>query len=342
MAVAGARGRVGALVFGAMAAEVVFTAARLGIADLIGDAQRGGAQLAADIRADEAALTRLLRTLAALGLLSEPAPAQFRLTETGHLLRTDHPESMHAFVCMFGDPAMLAGWHELDAAIRSGRASFDAVYGTGFFDYLSANPELSELFNAAMRQGTVHAARQLLISYDVSPFHTVADIGGGDGTLLAALLQAHPHLRGILYDTADGLARAGRTLGDAGVADRCECRAGDFLAGAPEGADLYMVKSVLQDWDDARAGTILAHIRAAIPDDGRLLIIEPVLPDVVDGSLPATMYLGDLNMLVNTGGRQRTRAELERLCGSAGFAVHRVFALPPPVAISVLEVLPRR
>jgi hypothetical protein len=120
------------------------------------------------------------------------------------------------------------------------------------------------------------------------------------------VLQAYPGLRGILFDTADGLAQADRTLGNAGVGERCAIRVGDFLAAAPEGAELHLLKSALQDWDDDCAGTILAHIRRVTPDDGRLLIIEPVLPEVVDASLPSTMYLGDLTMLVNTGGRERT------------------------------------
>jgi O-methyltransferase domain len=310
------------------------------IADLLGDGQRSGGEVAKEIGADGGALTRLLRALAALELVSEPAAGQFRLTEAGQLLRSDRPESMHAFVCMFGDPAMLSAWRELETAIRTGEPTFDKVYGTSFFDYLSANPELSEQFNAAMRQGTVLSAQQLLQHYDFGSFHTIADIGGGDGTLLAAVLQAYPGLRGILFDTADGLAQAECTLTGASVADRCAIRVGNFLAAAPEGAELYLVKSVLQDWEDDRAGTILGHIRGVIPDDGRLLIIEPVLPEVVDASAPSTMYLSDLNMLVNLGGRVRTRADFEQLCEQAGFTLQSVTPLPPPVALSVLELTP--
>jgi DNA-binding transcriptional ArsR family regulator len=340
MGVAGARGLVGGLVFGAMAAEAVFTAARLEVADLLGDGQCSGAEIAEEIGADEAALTRLLRVLSALGLVSELAPGQFRLTEAGQLLRSDRSESMHAFVCMFGDPAMLSAWRELDAAIRTGKPTFDKVYGTSFFDYLSANPELSERFNSAMRQGTSLAAEQLLRHYDFGPFSTVADIGGGDGTLLAAVLQAYPSLRGILFDTTDGLGQADRTLADAGVGERCAIRAGDFLTAAPEGAELYLLKSVLQDWDDDCAGAILAHIRRVILDDGRLLIIEPVLPEVVDAAAPSTVYLSDLNMLVNLGGRLRTRADFEQLCERTGFTLQTVTLLPSPAAFSVLEATP--
>jgi hypothetical protein len=165
MGVAAARARRGGLVFGAMAAEAVFTAARLRVADLLGDGQRSGAAIAKEIGADEGALTRL-RALAALELVSEPEPAQFRLTEAGQLPRSDRPESMHAFVRMFGDQTMLSAWRELDTAVRTGEATFDKVYGTSFFEHLSANPELSELF-----------------ARSVAPW---------DGTLLAAVLQAYP------------------------------------------------------------------------------------------------------------------------------------------------------
>jgi hypothetical protein len=341
MGIDGARGRVGALVFGAMAAEAVFAAARMRVADRLGDAQRSAAEVAGEIGADEQALTRLLRTLAALELVGEPAPAQFRLTQAGQLLRSDQPESMHAIIRTFGDPTMLSAWRELDTAVRTGRPTFEKIYGSSFFNYLSANPELSEQFNSAMRQGTVVAAQQLLQHYDFTPFRTIADIGGGDGTLLAEVLRAYPGLRGLLFDTADGLARADHTLIGANVGDRCAIRPGNFLAGAPEGADLYLLKSVLRGWDDDRAGMILAHIRRVIPDDGRLLIIEPVLPDVFDASTPATMYLSDLNMMVNLGGRLRSRSDFQQLCERAGFTLQTATPLPAPVGSSVQEATPR-
>jgi hypothetical protein len=191
-----------------------------------------------------------------------------------------------------------------------------------------------------MRQGTALIAQQLPGIYDFGRFATIADLGGGDGTLIATVLHAHPGLRGILFDTADGLAEADRALQAAGVADRCETRAGDFFATAPDGADLYMLKSVIHDWDDERAETILGHVRAVIPDHGRLLIIERVLPDRVEGTLRSMMYLSDLNMLVNVGGRERTRVDFEQLCQRTGFQLDTVTPLAVPDAFSVLEAAP--
>jgi O-methyltransferase domain/Dimerisation domain len=336
------RGRLVELVFGAMAAQVLATAARMGIADRLGDDERSGPQLATEIGADATTLTRLLRAMAALGVLTETEPGSFTLTSLGALLRSDRPDSMRSFVQMFSDPAMLDAWRELDHAVRTGETTFDPVHGTTFFGYLAERPELSAQFNAAMRQGTALTAQQLPQGYDFSRCRTVADIGGGDGTLLSAVLAAQPHLNGILFDTAEGLAQADDTFKTAGVADRCRTTVGDFFSGAPAGADLYMIKSVLHDWDDDRCRTILGHVRSVIPDDGRLLIIEPVFPPKVDGTQPPPMYLSDLNMLVNLGGRERTRAEFEQLCSDTGFRLTSVSPLPPPAAFSLLEAEPVR
>jgi O-methyltransferase domain/Dimerisation domain len=334
------RGRLVGLVFGAMAAQVLSTAARMGIADRLGDDERSGPQLAADLGTDAKTLTRLLRAMAALGLLTETEPGSFKLTDLGALLRCDRPDSMHSFVQMFSDPAMLGAWRELEHAVRTGETTFDRIHGTTFFGYLAERPELSAQFNAAMRQGTALTAQQLPDAYDFSRFRTVADIGGGDGTLLAAVLSAHPHLSGILFDTAEGLAQADDTFTAVGVMQRCRTSVGDFFTGAPAGADLYVIKSVIHDWDDERCRTILGHVRSVIPDDGRLLIIEPVFPPKVDGTQPPPMYLSDLNMLVNLGGRERTRAEFEELCSDTGFRLTSVTPLPPPAAFSLLEAEP--
>ncbi|MGH3901633.1 MAG: methyltransferase [Pseudonocardiaceae bacterium] len=334
------RGRLVQLVFGLMAGEVVGTAARLGLADLIGDAECIDAELAEVSGTDPGALARLLRAMAALELLVETRPGRFRLAGAGGLLRTDRRDSMHDFVRMFSEPAMLASWRELDDAMRTGRTVFDEVFGIDFFAYLAADPALSERFNAAMRQGTQLTARLLPTHYEFARFHTVADIGGGDGILIAGVLREHPTLRGVLFDTAKGLAQADRTLAAAGTADRCRTEIGDFFTAVPEGADLYLLKSVVHDWDDERAGAILENCRQVIPDHGQLLIIEPVLPEVVNGSIPPTMYLSDLNMLVNIGGRERTRADFEDLCHRSGFTLTGITPLPPPAAFSLIEAVP--
>jgi hypothetical protein len=335
-----ARGNVVRLVFGAMAAQVVATCARLELAGLIGDGERTADDLAGECGADARSMNRLLRALAALELLTEHRPGSFRLTAAGALLRTDRPDSLNSLTRMFTDPAMLQAWQQLELGVRTGRTAFNELFGTDFVSHLSTHPELSAQFNAAMRQGTLTTASLLPTHYPFGRFQTVVDVGGGDGTLLAAVLREHTALRGILFDTPAGLAQAADTLERAAVTERCTVQSGDFFVSVPEGADLYMLKSVVHAWGDERAVTILRHCRQVIPDHGRLLIIEPVLPPAVDGSIPAIMYLSDLNMLVNVGGRERTRVELEELCRGADFELANVTPLPAPAAFSLIEAAP--
>jgi hypothetical protein len=335
-----ARGKLVRLVFGAMAAQVVATCARLGLADLIGDGERTAAELTEKCGAHAESMNRLLRALAALELLNEHQPGSFRLTPAGGLLRTDRPDSLHSYTRMFTDSAMLQAWQQLDHSVRTGRPAFNDVFGTDFVSHLNAHPELSAQFNAAMRQGTLTTASLLPARYPFGRFHTVVDVGGGDGTLIAAILHEHTSLHGILFDTPAGLAQSAATLERAAVTERCTVRSGDFFVSIPEGGDLYMLKSVVHAWDDERAVTILRHCRKVIPVHGRLLIIEPVLPPAVDASMPAIMYLSDLNMLVNVGGRERTRMELEELCRRADFVLTSITPLPPPAAFSVIEATP--
>jgi O-methyltransferase domain/Dimerisation domain len=320
------------LVFGSMAAQAVGAAARLGVADHL-DGARTAAELAGVCGTDEGATRRLLRALAALELCTEDPVDTFTLTPAGALLRRDRPGSVHAIATMFTDETMLRAWHRLDHAVHTGQRVFDDIFGTDFFGHLDERPDLSATFNASMSEGTRLTASILPSHYPFDRFTTVADIGGGDGTLLAAVLDEHPSLQGILYDTEQGLAQAKPH-------PRIRPVTGDFFAEAPAGADLHMLKSVLHDWPDEGCVTILSHCRRAMPAGGRLLIVEPVLPETVNPMMPPIMYLSDLNMLVNLDGRERTLGEFEDVCRRAGFAVTEVIALPPPAAFSLIEARP--
>ena len=334
------RGLVLRLAFGAMGARVVGLATELGLPDSIGDAERTAAELAAELDLPEANLNRLLRAMAALELLTETAPGRFVLAPAGAVLRTDRPDSIHSFVRMFTDSTMVRAWERLEYSVRTGRTAFDEVFGTDFFDHLKGDAELSALFNAAMSQGSRRTAALLPEHVDFGRFGTVTDVGGGDGTLLAAVLRAVPALRGTVFDTAEGGAQAAATLERAGVADRAAVAVGDFFAGVPAGADAYLLKSIVHDWDDERAASILGHCGRGLAEGGRVLIVEPVLPDTVRPDISPTLYLSDLNMLVNVGGLERTRADFEALCTRAGLAVDRVVALPPESGFCVIEAVP--
>ncbi|GAB2693352.1 methyltransferase [Nocardia thraciensis] len=327
------------MMFGTICSQVVGAAARLGLADHLGDAELTPAELAAATGTHPGALARLLRALAALDLVTETRAGAFGLSETGMLLRTDRPDSQAAAALLFTDPAMLRAWERPEDAVRTGRPTFEGLYGTDFFGFLAANPQLSQRFNTTMRQITLPIAQLLPASYEFTRHRTLVDVGGGDGTVLSEILRAVPGLRGVLFDSAAGLAEAAATLAAAAVTDRCRVEAGDFFSAVPAGADAYLLKSILHDWDDERCVAILGRCRSAISDSGRLLIVETVLPEAASGAEPA-LYLSDVNMLVNMGGQERTRSEFETLCGRAGFSITAAHPMTPPAPYSIIEAKP--
>ncbi|MCF1594562.1 acetylserotonin O-methyltransferase [Streptomyces muensis] len=321
------RDQIVRLVFGTMAAQTLRATVRLRVVEHIGDTPRTAADVAAEAGTEEQPMSRLLRALTSLGLLNEHTPGTYSVTGTGTLLHRHHPASLTSFVRVFTEPAVVRAWEHLDDSIRTGRPAFDTVFGTDFFTHLGQSPELSGQFNAAMSQAVSETAAALPHAYDFGRFTSVTDVGGGDATLLAGVLAAHPHLTGVLFDTAEGLAQAPATLERHGLKERCSLVAGDFFTSVPEGSDLYLMKSVLHDWTDDQAVTILGHCRDALPPDGRLLIVEPLLPEAADTHTGASLtdgaitYLSDLNMLVNLGGRERTRKDFEDLCRRAGLTL---------------------
>ncbi|CAL9574503.1 Multifunctional cyclase-dehydratase-3-O-methyl transferase TcmN [Actinosynnema sp. ALI-1.44] len=323
------RGTVVNLVFGSMSAQVAGACVKLGVVDALDGGERSVDQVAEACGTPAGTMHRLLRAATAVGLVVESGPGRFALAPAGSLLRSAGAGSLSAFARVFTDPVMVTAWHRLDEAVRTGRPVFEQVFGVEFFEHLKAEPELGAAFNAAMSQGTQLAAAVLPGAYDFGRFAAVADVGGGDGTLLAAILGRYDGLRGVLFDTAEGSAQAGDVLATAGLADRCEIRTGDFFESVPGGVDAVVLKSVLHDWDDERATTILRNCREALTGGGRLLVVEPVLPEAVADAVAPVIYLSDLNMLVNLGGRERTRAEFEVLLRGAGFAVEDVVPLPP-------------
>lgn len=333
------RSRMMQLAMGPMIGQLLRTALHLGVLDRIGEGERSAEELAAEGKADLQSTTRMLRALTGIGLLTETAPGTFAATETGASLRTDHPESMAYMVRLLTEPSMLRSWEHLGESIRTGEPSFATLFGTDYFSFLKGEPELSEHFNIAMSQGTRTIAELLPQACDFGRFGTVADIGGGDGTLLAGVLRANPALRGILYDSAEGLSQAGAKLEQAGLAGRCDLVAGDFFASAPAGADAYVIKSVLHDWSDDRAATILGHVRAVLPADGRVIVVETVLPDMADDRQGGLNYLSDLNMLVNLGGRERTRDEFAELFSRAGLSPASVVPIGTGIPYFVIEAV---
>jgi len=308
---------------GYMASQALRLAAELKIADLIHDGVDTSTALAEATGSHAPSLHRLLRMLAAVGITTEPEPGRFGLTAVGDQLRADSENSLHAFTLFFTDPSLFASWQQAGHSIRTGECAFDQVYGKNAYVYLSEQPELSALFNYAMSQESRASAAQVAAGIDFTDVKTVVDIGGGDGTLLRAILTTHPHLTGVCFDSASGVAEAPGVLAEAGLTDRCEVVAGDFFSSVPAGGDLYIIKSVFQDWDNEPAARLLRTVRAYMPAEARLMIVGSVLTDTATTDEPV-MFLTDANMLVTAGGRERTESEFRTLLAETGFEVEAV------------------
>ena len=309
------------IIFGYGASQAVNVAARLKLADHLASGVRAPAELAAATGCDELAVRRLLRALVCLGIVTQSAPDDFALSEAGEPLRSDVPYSLRGMAMLVCGPETWRSWGELEYSVRTGSPAWDTVTGLSSFEYMAKHPEHATVFNQAMAGYTRAVAPAIVANGGFDRFTTVVDIGGGDGSLLAAILTAHPTLRGVLYDLPAGVEKADRAL--AGVADRCDVIGGDFFESVPEGADAYVLKSVLHDWNDERAADVLRNCRAAMPSTGRVIVVEPVVPPVVSPELTA-LVLSDLNMLVNTGGMERTEAEFRDLFTRAGLKLERV------------------
>jgi len=215
-------------------------------------------------------------------------------------------------------------------SVQTGKPAWGYVHGAEVFDYFAANPEQSEIFNRAMTDGSAGTAPVIVESYDFSGFNTLVDIAGGHGYLLSQVLKANPNTRGILFDVPPVIAGAGALLEKEGVAGRVEKVSGDFFASVPQSADAYMMKHIIHDWDDERSTKILQCIHAAMPDHGKVLIIETIVPA---GSQPHYSKLLDLEMLVSPGGIERTAEEYSDLLRAAGFRLTRIVATPSPYSI---------
>jgi SAM-dependent methyltransferase len=317
-------------IMGFRTTQMIHVAAKLGLADLLASGPRPVADLAATVGADPQALHRLLRALASLGIFAEDAAGDFALTPQAELLRSDVQDSLRDIALLYGEDWLWQAYGNMTHSVRTGAPAFIRTHGQPLYGYLHAHPRAAARFNAAMTGFSSQETAAILEAYDFSEARSVVDIGGGHGALLAALLRAHPQMTGTLFDLPSVVAGAEPLLGEFG--ERARTVAGDFFEQAPAGADLYVMKSVLHNWDDTDAMRILSVCRAAMAPDARLLVIERVVPD---GNAPAEAKLFDINMLVVAGGRERTAPEYRRLFDQAGLALTRVGATRSPLSVLV-------
>ena len=319
------------MIWGVHMSRAVYVVAALGIADLLAGGPMTAAQLAQATQAHEESLYRVLRLLASLGVLTEHDHRSFTLTILGERLRGDVPASMRFWAMLVDCGGGMRSFEPIIETVKSGKPGLDIAYGMGSFEFLAAHPDLAQQFQAAMSERTAAFASSVAAGYDFSPMRSVADIGGGKGTLLGAILRAHGHLRGILFDRPSVVADATGVLQAEGVADRCEIVPGDFFQGVPDGVDGYILANVLHDWNDADSVRILGACRRAMAKDGRVLIVERLIPDDPADAVP--VLLSDLTMLVFTGGKERTNAEYGQLLADAGMSLASVQPVAPPYGV---------
>ena len=325
--------------FAAMTAKIVHAAAELRLADLLADGSRTSAELAERAGVDTDSLRRLLRALAGLGVVAQTGPDRFELGELGEPLRTDTRDSVHGLFTMLCGPENWRSWGELPASVRTGEPGWNRAHGLNWVEFYERHPDRSANFNRAMAEHTRDAAPGIVDGAELSRFRKLMDVGGGDGTLIAEALRAHPALNGVVFDLPAGLAQARANLEAAGVAERCRLESGDFFESVPAGADAYLLKQVLHDWDDERARAILCAVRRAMTRDSRLLLAERMLPVEIDAAAVPTLLV-DVLMMVVTGGRERTEAEFAALLADAGFEPTRISDALPPFDYRIIEGTP--
>lgn len=323
-------------IMGFRTTQMIHVAARLGLADQLAAGPCSVADLAAATGAEPQALHRLLRALASLGIFAEDPAGAFALTPQAELLRADAEGSLKDVALLYGEDWLWQAYGNMTHSVRTGAPAFTRTHGQPLYGYLHAHPRAAARFNAAMTGFSGHETAAILEAYDFSDARRVADIGGGHGALLAALLRAHPRMTGMLFDLPSVVAGAAPVLSELG--GRARAVAGDFFDEAPAGADLYVMKSVLHNWDDTDALRILSTCRAAMAPDARLLVIERVVPE---GNAPAEAKLFDINMLVVAGGRERTELEYRWLFEQAGLALVRIGATRSPLSVIVATAVRR-
>jgi DNA-binding transcriptional ArsR family regulator len=320
---------------GAWLTQAVYVAARLGIADELRDGPRSASDVASAVGADPGATYRLMRALAANGLLKLRRDGRFSLTRVGHALRRDYDGSMAPMIKMVGHPSHWEHWGNLLYAVKTGESAAEDVRGMPVFDYLETVPEYARVFNDAMTGVSAMAIETTVPAYPFADHRLIVDVGGGHGALLAAVLGQAPDARGVLFDLPSVIEGAGPELDRAGVSHRCTKTGGSFFEAVPDGGDAYLMKTIIHDWDDEKSLTILRNIRTAIDPGGKLLLFEMVLPE---GAPPHPGMLLDLEMLVHPGGRERTADEYRDLLSRAGFRMTRVIGTAGPM--SIVEAVP--
>lgn len=323
------------MITGYWISQAIYAAAKFGIADLLKDGPRTAEELASATSTNPDALYRLLRALASVGIFAEGPPRHFSVTSLAEPLQSDVPGSKRALALMSGDEQFRA-WSEIAYSVQTGKTAFDKVFGKPIFDYLSEHVEKARIFDAAMVGIHGRESAAILDGYDFSGIGVLADIGGGNGSQITAVLQRHTAMKGILFDLPHVIQRAKERIETAGIANRCQLIGGSFFDSVPAGADAYLLRHIIHDWDDEKSLTILRSCHQAMSPKGKLLVIESVIPP---GNEPFGGKFLDLVMLLIPGGKERTEDEYRTLFGKGGFELTRV--VPTDTEVSIIEAVRR-
>jgi len=322
------------MILSAALSRAISSVAELGVADLIeAKTAQSAASLASATGTHERSLYRVLRFLASHGIFQETGNRQFEHTPLSLCLRSDAEGSFRAAAQMFH--RMSSGWEGLHHAALTGEPGFNKVFGQPLFEYIGTHPELAPVFDAGMTAIHGHETAAMLDAYDFSGIQVLADVGGGNGSLISAVLQRYPNLKGVLFDLGHVTGRARESLQGYGVGDRCSVIEGSFFESVPSGADAYLFRHIIHDWTDEQSVQILNNCRKVIPNDGKLLIVEAVVPP---GNQPSLAKDFDMTMLTFPGGIERTEEEYRSLFEQAGFQLSSI--TPTASAVSVVEGKP--
>lgn len=322
------------MIIGYWISQMIHVAAKLKLADLLSQGPKTIAQLAQETETHRQSLYRLLRALASVGVFEETQQGTFRLTPIATTLRSDIPMSMRGFAQMMPEDYNWKAWGELLYSVKTGKQSFQHVHKMEAFDYLMSHPEHAKVFGESMTSLSTAENPAIISSFDFSRFKKIVDIGGGHGSLLAGILKANPKLSGVLYDLKDVVERAEQDtfLAAPEIAPRCQILSGSFFESVPQGADAYIMKYILHDWDDERAVKILTHCRHSMAPDATVLVVDCVIPQ---GNNPSWGKLLDITMMTLTGGCERTEEQFKALFHEAGLTLTRI--IPTPCDLSIVE-----
>jgi ubiquinone/menaquinone biosynthesis C-methylase UbiE len=321
------------MIVGTWVSRAIYVAAQLGIADLLKDGSHSNDELAKATDVDARSLYRVLRALASVGVFAESEPGYFELTPLAECLRSDRNDSLRAYAIKSGQPWDWQPWGHVLESVKTGKPVFKNLFGMEIFEYLADNPSAAKVYDEAISSFSGKYPAVITSAYDFSSIHNLVEVGGGRGSLFAAVLKANPTMKGILFDVPHVIERTKHLIEAEGLKERCELVGGDFFESVPNGGNAYLLKNIIHNWDDERAVVILKNCHRAMQENGKLLVVEMVIPS---NNEPFFGKLLDLQVMINyQGGCERTEAEYQTLFETAGFKLTKI--IPTTSPLSVIE-----